>query len=203
MVELLPNTPEYPRLKIVSISGGTGITRGQHISYTVQLAAHKLHANYVNLNIPLFIEEPTIVARLLKEESIKQCTSMWTRLSCAVVGIGATNSDAPEGLRVPSLDPGTQTVAAVCGWFFDKEGQLATGRGCGKIFITFERAIGYRKVQMQSEMEYFLTKGDTPSRKPNTFYNKKHQAHLPTKGEPVFNNTSRNVPNAHPPHLQT
>lgn len=136
MVELLPNSSEYPCLKVVPISGGTGEARGPHINYTVQLAAQKLRADYVSLNVPLFIDEPTIVARLLEEESVKQCTSLWSQLSCAVVGIGVTsNNTVPDGLRMPVLHPHAATAAAVCGWFFDEEGQPIKGKSTTSISI--------------------------------------------------------------------
>ncbi|HKM42400.1 MAG TPA: sugar-binding domain-containing protein [Limnochordia bacterium] len=133
MVELLPNSHDYACLKFVPISGGTGVTRGPHINYTVQLAASKFGADYVSLNVPLFIDEPSIVAKLFAEKSIKQCTDFWSQLSCAVIGIGATNRAVPEGLRVPS--PHTPTTAAVCGWFFDEHGQVVEDKSTAAISI--------------------------------------------------------------------
>lgn len=133
MVELLPNSHDYACLKFVPISGGTGVTRRPHINYTVQLAASKFSADYVSLNVPLFIDEPTIVAKLFEEESIKQCTDLWGKLSCAVIGIGATNRAVPEGLRIPS--PEIPTTAAVCGWFFDENGQVVEDKSTAAISI--------------------------------------------------------------------
>jgi len=135
MVELLPSYAEYACLKIVPISGGTGVSSAPHINYTVQLAAQKLHADYVSLNVPLFIDEPTIVARLLEEESIKQCTSLWEQLSCAVVGIGVTNNTVPDGLRLPSVPPEAVTAAAVCGRFFGEKGQIIEGKSTTSISV--------------------------------------------------------------------
>ncbi|HBN94910.1 MAG TPA: hypothetical protein DDZ66_01300 [Firmicutes bacterium] len=133
MVELLPNSHDYACMKFVPISGGTGVTRGPHINYTVQLAASKFSGDYVGLNVPLYIDEPSIVAKLFEEESIRQCTDLWNQLSCAVIGIGATNRAVPEGLRIPS--PGTPTTAAVCGWFFDEQGQVVADKSTAAISI--------------------------------------------------------------------
>ncbi len=133
MVELLPNSHDYACLTFVPISGGTGLTRRPHINYTVQLAASKFSADYVSLNVPLYIDEPTIVAKLFEEKSIKECTDLWGQLSCAVIGIGATNRTVPEGLRIPS--PETPTTAAVCGWFFDQDGQVVEDRSTAAISI--------------------------------------------------------------------
>lgn len=133
MVELLPGSSDYACLRFVPISGGTNMRRGAHINYTVEMAANKFRGDYVPLNLPLFIDEPTIVAKLLEEESIKECTSFWDRLSCAVVGIGASRVDVPDGLRVPS--PSTPNTAAVCGWFFDDDGQVVASRSTTSISI--------------------------------------------------------------------
>ena len=69
----------------------------------------------------------------MEEQSIKQCTSLWDQLSCAVVGIGASRVDVPEGLRVPS--PSAPNTAAVCGWFFDDDGHVVEGRSTTSIGI--------------------------------------------------------------------
>jgi len=133
MVELLPNSSDYACMRFVPISGGTGVTRQPHINYTVQLAASKFSGDYVSLNVPLYIDEPTIVAKLFEEESIRQCTDLWDQLSCAVIGIGATNRAVPEGLRVPS--PDLPTTAAVCGWFFDEHGKVVGDKTTAAISV--------------------------------------------------------------------
>lgn len=135
MVELMPESSEYPCLQFVPVSGGTGWSREPQINYTVQLAASKLHGDYVNLNIPLFINEPTIVARLLEEESIKEVISLWDQLSICVVGIGAAHQDAPQPMRIPAQTPSSEATAAVCGWFFDDHGRKLEGKPTASVSI--------------------------------------------------------------------
>lgn len=135
MVELLPESSEYACLQMVPVSGGTGWSREPQINYTVQLAASKLHGDYVNLNVPLFIDEPSIVAKLLEEESIKRATSLWDQLSMCIVGVGAAHRGAPHPMRIPTPTDGNGATAAVCGWFFDEQGRRLEGKPTASISL--------------------------------------------------------------------
>lgn len=138
-VELLPQTADYVCLIIVPLSGGSSRAREPQINYTVQLAATRLNADYVSLNVPLYLDEPLIAAKLMEETAVKRCTELWEELACALVGIGAINVAEPGSGDVRHiLDPAVarRTTAAVCGWFFNEHGETVQGKSTTSINVS-------------------------------------------------------------------
>ena len=147
-VRALRESRDYPGLRIVPLSGGgLGIDGRPQINQVVHMAAHRLNAESVYLNAPLYIGEDSVARLLMEDASIRQCTGLWDQLGNALIGIGRGNIvDTQDPYFIAALEAVGQSrvAAAVCGWFVDREGNAIRGKNTTS--VSFDQLKAARNV---------------------------------------------------------
>lgn len=147
-VKLLPQTRDYPCVRVVPLSGGSLGARGEpQINQVVHMAAQQLDAECIYLNAPLYIGEPSIAALLMEDRAIRECTVLWDQLGCALIGIGrVTTTDIRDPHFMQALEAAGphRVAAAICGWFVDAQGNPIVGRNATS--VSFEQLKEARNV---------------------------------------------------------
>ncbi|MEA4884871.1 MAG: sugar-binding domain-containing protein [Clostridia bacterium] len=132
VIKALSETRDCPCLRVVPLSGGNlGIDGQPQINQVVHVAAQRLNAEFKYLNAPLYIGEPSIAESLMEDASIRQCTSLWDQLGCALIGVGNGNiADIHDPYFMAALEAvgHSRVAAAVCGWFLDADGHGIKGK---------------------------------------------------------------------------
>ncbi len=147
-VKALPRVRDCPSVKVVPLSGGgLGLDGAPQINQIVHTAAERLNGEPVYLNAPLYVGKPDVAKLLMQDDSITQCTRLWDRLGCAVIGLGQGKlSDTHDPYFMAALEAveHQQVAAAVCGWFLDIDGRGIIG-GC-PTSVSFEQLSEARHV---------------------------------------------------------